>query len=141
MSYTVLARKYRSTDFDELVGQNHVAQTLKKAIETGRIAHAFLFCGTRGTGKTSTARILAKALNCQKSEGPSPEPCGKCTSCLAIARGDDMDVIEIDAASNTQVEKTREIIDNAQYRPAKSRFKIYIIDEAHMLSKTSFNAL
>src|SRR5438105_4237429 len=141
MSYTVLARKYRSVTFDEIVGQEHVAQTLKKAIESGRVAHAYLFCGTRGVGKTSMARILAKALNCEKAKGPTVEPCGKCKSCEAIARGDDMDVIEIDAASNTQVEKTRDIIDNAQYRPGRSRFKVYIIDEVHMLSKSSFNAL
>ena len=141
MSYTVLARKYRSANFDELVGQDHIAKTLKKAIETGRIAHAYLFCGTRGTGKTSMARILAKALNCQKSDGPTPDPCGKCDSCLAIARGEDIDVIEIDAASNTGVDNVREIIENAQYRPARSRFKVYIIDEVHMLSKSAFNAL
>src|SRR4051812_48465274 len=141
MSYTVLARRYRSQTFDEVIGQEHVAQTLKRAIESGRIAHAYLFCGTRGTGKTSMARILAKALNCQSYDKPTTTPCGKCESCLAIARGDDMDVIEIDAASNTQVDKTREVvIDNAQYRPI-GRFKIYIIDEAHMLSKQSFNAL
>jgi DNA polymerase-3 subunit gamma/tau len=141
MSYTVLARKYRSVNFDELVGQEHIAKTLKRAIETGRIAHAYLFCGTRGTGKTSTARILAKALNCQKFDAPTPNPCGKCDSCLAIARGDDIDVIEIDAASNTGVDNVREIIENAQYRPARSRFKVYIIDEVHMLSKSAFNAL
>src|SRR3954451_25452924 len=141
MAYTVLARKYRSQTFDEVVGQDHVAKTLKRAIESGRIAHAFLFCGTRGTGKTSTARILAKALNCEASDKPTTEPCGKCESCKAIARGDDIDVIEIDAASNTGVDNIRELIENSQYRPARSRFKVYIIDEVHMLSKSAFNAL
>src|SRR5947199_9765061 len=141
MAYTVLARKYRSATFDEIVGQEHVAQTLKRAIETGRIAHAYLFCGTRGTGKTSTARILAKALNCESSKAPTTKPCGKCGSCQGIARGDDIDVIEIDAASNTGVDNVRSIIENAAYRPARSRFKVYIIDEVHMLSKAAFNAL
>src|SRR4051812_21862809 len=141
MSYTVLARKYRSQDFDEVVGQDHVAQTLKRAIESGRIAHAFLFTGTRGTGKTSMARIVAKALNCEKSDKPTTHPCDVCESCKGIARGDDIDVIEIDAASNTGVDNVRDIIANAGYRPARSRFKIYIIDEVHMLSKAAFNAL
>jgi DNA polymerase-3 subunit gamma/tau len=141
MAYTVLARRYRSNTFDEVVGQDHVAQTLKKAIESGRIAHAYLFCGTRGVGKTSMARIMAKALNCEKADGPTTEPCGKCNSCTAIARGEDIDVIEIDAASNTGVDNVRDLIANAQFRPARARFKIYIIDEVHMLSKAAFNAL
>jgi DNA polymerase-3 subunit gamma/tau len=142
MSYTVLARRYRSGTFDEVVGQAHIAQTLKRAIESDRIAHAYLFTGTRGTGKTSTARILAKALNCHSADKPTISPCGKCESCIGIARGDDIDVIEIDAASNTQVDKTREaIIEHIGYSPANSRFKIFIIDEVHMLSKSSFNAL
>jgi len=140
--YQVLARRYRPQTFDEVVGQDHVARTLKKAIQSGRLAHAWLFTGTRGTGKTSMARILAKALNCHAAQAPTASPCLKCDSCQAIARGDDIDVVEIDAASNTQVDKTRQVVlEDAQYRPARSRFKVYIIDEVHMLSKASFNAL
>src|SRR5579859_961164 len=121
MAYTVLARRYRSGTFDEVIGQDHVAQTLKKGIESGRIAHAYLFCGTRGVGKTSMARILAKALNCEAFDAPTATPCGKCNSCVAIARGEDMDVIEIDAASNRGIDNIRDLINNAQFRPARSR--------------------
>jgi DNA polymerase-3 subunit gamma/tau len=142
MAYTVLARRYRSNTFDEVVGQNHIAQTLKKAISSGRIAHAYLFCGTRGTGKTSTARILAKCLNCQSADHAVTEPCNQCDSCRSIAKGDDIDVIEIDAASNTGVDNVRDIIIGTAYNmPARSRFKVFIIDEVHMLSKAAFNAL
>src|SRR4029077_16348938 len=119
----------------------HVAQTLKKAIESERVAHAYLFCGTRGGGKTSRARIMAKARNSRKFDKPTPTPCGKCNSCLAIARGDDIDVIEIDAASNTGADNVRDITSTSTYRTARARFKVYIIDEVHMLSKSAFNAL
>lgn len=141
MAYTVLARRYRSSTFDEVVGQNHVAQTLKRAIESGRIAHAFMFCGTRGTGKTSMARILAKALNCESAQKPTTQPCGQCRSCQAIARGEDIDVIEIDAASNRGIDEVRRIIENSRLAPARSRHKVYIIDEVHAMSKDAFNAL
>jgi len=141
MAYTVLARKYRSWTFDELVGQEAVATTLKNAIASKRVHHGHLFCGTRGVGKTSAARILARSLNCLNSDGPTTEPCRKCESCVAIAEGQDVDVIEIDAASNTGVDNIRELRSNANYRPARARFKIYIIDEVHMLSAGAFNAL
>ena len=139
MPYTVLARRYRCKTFDEVVGQDAIAQTLKSAIEHDRVAHAYLFCGTRGVGKTTVARILARALNCEK--GPTSEPCGTCDICEAIHRGDDVDVLEIDGASNTGVDDVRTLRENAHYRPARARFKIYYIDEVHMLSRSAFNAL
>jgi len=141
MSYTVLARKYRSQTFDEVVGQEPIAQTLKNAIKTDHVAHAYLFTGTRGIGKTTMARVLAKALNCLSTDGPTPEPCCKCESCIAINLGDDIDVIEIDGASNRGIENIRELRQNAIYTPARARFKIYIIDEVHMLTTEAFNAL
>jgi len=141
MSYTVLARKYRSQTFDEVVGQGAIVQTLRNAIRIGRVHHGYLFCGTRGVGKTSMARIFAKALNCLASDQPTETPCGKCDSCKLIAEGEDLDVIEIDAASNTGVDNIRELRSNSVLRPARSRFKIYIIDEVHMLSTGAFNAL
>jgi DNA polymerase-3 subunit gamma/tau len=141
MAYTVLARKYRSQTFEDVVGQDAIAQTLRNAIKTGRVAHAYLFCGTRGVGKTTMARILAKALNCLESKEPTGEPCCRCESCVAVNTGDDIDVIEIDGASNNGVDEVRRLRENAAYRPARSRYKIYIIDEVHMLSTAAFNAL
>lgn len=139
--YLVLARKYRSSTFDEVVGQEPIAQTLKNAISTGRIAHAYLFTGTRGVGKTTMARILAKALNCLSSETATIQPCNKCDACQAIGRGEDVDVIEIDGASNRGIDEIRELRANAIFRPSRSRYKIYYIDEVHMLTKEAFNAL
>ncbi len=139
MSYQVFARKYRPQTFDDLVGQEHVTRTLKNAVEQNRLAHAYLFVGPRGIGKTSTARILAKALNC--IHGPTITPCGVCDSCKEITGGNSLDVLEIDGASNNGVEQVRELRDNVRYAPVKGKYKIYIIDEVHMLSSQAFNAL
>jgi DNA polymerase-3 subunit gamma/tau len=139
MSYLVLARKWRPRRFAELVGQEHVVRALTNALETGRVHHAFLFTGTRGVGKTTIARIFAKSLNCER--GTSADPCGECETCLAIDAGRYIDLLEIDAASNTGVDDVRELIDNAQYMPSRGKYKVYLIDEVHMLSKQAFNAL
>src|SRR4051812_8207427 len=142
VSYTVFARKYRPQTFDDVVGQEHITRTLKNAIEQRRLAHAYIFVGPRGTGKTSTARILAKSLNCQSFPKPTTQPCGTCDACKEIAGGNSLDVLEFDAASNTQVDKVRDlIIDNVKYAPARARYKVYLVDEVHMLSTNSFNAL
>ena len=139
MSYQVLARKYRPANFQELEGQAHVLQALVNALDNNRLHHAYLFTGTRGVGKTTIARILARCLNCES--GISATPCGSCGSCVEIAEGRSVDLIEYDAASRTRVEDTREILDNVQYMPSRCRFKVYLIDEVHMLSNHSFNAL
>src|SRR5438105_5918006 len=137
--YTVLARRYRPQQFEAVVGQEPVARALVNALEGNRVAHAYLFTGARGVGKTSAARILAKALNCEK--GPTATPCDRCDSCQAIAAGEDVDVLEIDGASNNKVEEVRDLRQNVGFRPTRGRYKIYIIDEVHMLSTSAFNAL
>ena len=139
MSYLVLARKWRPGTFDDITGQEYITRSLKNAVSTGKTAHALLFSGPRGVGKTSSARILAKALNCK--HGPTPNPCSECSFCIEIAEGKSLDVIEIDAASHTGVNDVREIIENIKYLPASGKYKIYIVDEAHMLSQSAFNAL
>ena len=145
MAYTALARKWRPKKFAELVGQEHVVRALSNALETGRVHHAFLFTGTRGVGKTTIARIFAKCLNCVRAEaaehGVTAEPCGVCAACLEIDAGRFVDLIEVDAASRTKVDDTRELLDNVQYAPTRARYKVYLIDEVHMLSTHSFNAL
>src|SRR6266498_2099686 len=141
MSYQVLARKYRPQKFSDVIGQEHVTRTLTNAIEQERIAHGYIFSGHRGIGKTTVARILAMALNCRSSEKPVPEPCGVCDSCTEIRAGNAVDVIEIDAATNRGIDEIRELREAARYRPARDRFKIYILDEAHQITDAAFNAL
>jgi DNA polymerase-3 subunit gamma/tau len=141
MSYQVLARKYRPRKFSEVIGQDHVTRTLKNALEQGRTAHGYIFSGHRGIGKTTIARILAMALNCRSSDHPVTEPCGVCDSCVEIRAGNSVDVIEIDAATNRGIDEIRELREGARYRPARDRFKIYILDEAHQITDAAFNAL
>src|SRR5271163_4633403 len=140
MSYVVLARKWRPKRFAEMVGQEHVLRALGNALDSGKVHHAFLFTGTRGVGKTTIARILAKSLNCE-TNGVSSNPCGVCAACMEIDEGRYVDLIEVDAASRTKVDDTRELLDNVQYAPTRGRYKVYLIDEVHMLSNHSFNAL
>src|SRR5688572_21576 len=139
MSYLVIARKWRPQTFVDIAGQEHITRTLQNAISADRIAHAYLFTGVRGVGKTTAARILAKALNCD--EGPTATPCNQCSQCDEIAQGNSIDVLEIDGASNRGIDEIRQIIENVRYQPAKCRFKIYIIDEVHQVTKDAFNAL
>src|SRR5512141_1875059 len=141
MSYQVLARKYRPQQFSDVIGQDHVTRTLKNAIEQGRIAHGYIFSGHRGIGKTTIARILAMALNCKSSDRAVPEPCGKCDSCVEIREGRGFDVIEIDAATNRGIDEVRRIRDEARVQPARDRYKIFILDEAHQITDAAFNAI
>src|SRR3954453_2060236 len=141
MSYQVLAHKYRPQKFSDVIGQDHVTRTLKNAIEQQRIAHGYIFSGHRGIGKTTIARILAMALNCRSADHPVPEPCGVCDSCIEIRQGNSVDVIEIDAATNRGIDEIRELREAARYRPARDRFKIWILDEAHQITDAAFNAL
>lgn len=139
MAYQVLARKWRPKTFSDLVGQEHVVKALKNALDKGRLHHAYLLTGTRGVGKTTIARILAKSLNCEHAH--NGDPCGQCTSCTQIDSGRYVDLLEIDAASNTGIDNIREVLENAQYAPTVGKYKVYIIDEVHMLSKSAFNAM
>src|SRR5437016_7150262 len=141
MSYQVLARKYRPQRFSEVIGQDHVTRTLKNAIAQQRVAHGYIFSGHRGIGKTTVARILAMALNCRAADKPIPSPCGKCDSCVEIRESRSVDVIEIDAATNRGIDEIRELREAARYRPARDRYKIYILDEAHQITDAAFNAL
>src|SRR5215813_11110802 len=141
MSYQVLARKYRPQRFSEVIGQEHVTRTLKNAIEQQRIAHGYIFSGHRGIGKTTIARILAMALNCRAGDRPQPEPCGVCDSCIEIRAGNDFDVIEIDAATNRGIDEVRRIREEARSQPARDRYKIFILDEAHQITDAAFNAI
>ena len=141
MSYEVLARKYRPANFEEVVGQDHIIKALVNSIDQKKIHQAYIFSGTRGVGKTTIARILAKCMNCESDSLPTSKPCNTCSNTTEITAGRSVDFLEIDAASNTQVEKIRELIETVEYKPAKGRYKIYLIDEVHMLSTASFNAL